>query len=267
MKCSQSYISIIAISFGILGMGSCKNSAAPKCSQNKKAETTTFDSIQEISIKRTEGSPSTKDSNIENDLKLPQGYTLYERIKGDLNGDGIDDQVLMIKGTKEENIVIDRFDRKADRNRRGVLIYLTDADKMVLTTKNLDCFLSENEDGGVYFAPVLSMEIKNGKLFFRYDHGRYGHWKYTFKYQNSDFELIGYDASENYAQTVHREKSFNFLTKRKLIRKNISEDTEVNEDAIFEETWEDIQLERLYSLSKIKDFEALHITLETKQNP
>lgn len=169
----------------------------------------------------------------------------------------MDDHVLIIKASEKENIVTNRFDEEVDRNRRGILVYLTNADEAVLTTKNLNCFSSENEDGGVYFPPQLSIDIEKGKLFVHYSHGRYGYWKYTFRYQNSDFELIGFDSSTNYGPIVNRETSINFLTKKKLVRENVSQNAEVSGEEIFEETWEDIEIQELYMLSEIKDFDEL----------
>ncbi len=190
---------------------------------------------------------------------LPDGYSIFDKIVGDLNGDGVDDHVLIIKASEKENIVINRFDEEVDRNRRGILVYLTNADEAVLTTKNLNCFSSESEDGGVYFPPQLSIDIEKGKLFVHYSHGRYGYWKYTFRYQNSDFELIGFDSSTNYGPIINRKTSINFLTKKKLVRENVNQNAEVPGEEIFEETWEDIEIQKLYLLSEIKDFDELEM--------
>lgn len=124
---------------------------------------------------------------------LPKGYMMYKQIQGDINGDGISDHVIIVKGTDKENIVINRFDKEVDRNRRGILIYLSEIDKNNLVLENLQCFMSENEDGGVYYAPELSIEIKEGKLNIEYKHGRYGSWSYIFQFQNSNFELVEYN--------------------------------------------------------------------------
>ena len=121
------------------------------------------------------------------------------------------------------------------------------------------CFYSENEDGGVYFPPVLSISIKDNKLYFDYTHGRYGYWQYTFRYQALDFVLIGYDASENYGPIVQKVTSINFLTKKKLTRDNLNKDNEASGDENFKDTWENIDIQKLYKLSEIKDFEELDV--------
>ncbi len=259
MKELKQYISIIIFSIFILGTISCKNSTDSNDSQNLKVDSVTIDNKKETVAELTRKKSFSKNSTNKTDFNLPKGYKLFDKIQGDLNGDGLDDYVLIIKGTAKENIVVNRFDEEVDRNRRGVLVYLTNNDKTSLATKNLNCFSSENEDGGVYFPPELSITIENGKLYMYYGHGRYGYWKYTFRYQNTDFELIGYDSSATYGSIVNQETNINFLTKKKLIRENVNQNTEDSGYEIFEETWEEIEVKNLHSLSKIKDFDSLDI--------
>lgn len=226
----------------VLGIESCKNPPGSSVVENSKTDT----------IPKGESeSPSNP--------KIPAGYIVFDEMQGDLNGDGSDDYVVVVKGTSKEMIVQDEYRGELDRNRRGILIYLTNNGKMDLVTQNLECFSSENEEGGVYFPPELSVEIANGKLFVHFGHGRYGYWQYTFRYQHADFELIGYDASENYGPIVNRETSINFLTKKKLVRENVNENAEESGDEIFEETWEDLGIDNLYKLSAIQDFDSLEI--------
>ena len=125
---------------------------------------------------------------------LPSGYVVFDKIYGDLNKDGLDDCAIIIKGTNKNKIINDQYRGQLDRNRRGIIVLFKKNKTYELIVKNYNCFSSENEDGGIYFAPELSAEIKNGNLQIHYGHGRYGYWKYTFSYQNSDFELIGYEA-------------------------------------------------------------------------
>ncbi len=186
---------------------------------------------------------------------IPKGYVLYDKVFGDLNKDNQEDCILIIKGTNKENIVKNRFDELVDRNRRGIIILIKSKNSYHKVTENLDCFYSENEDGGVYYAPQLSFEVKKGNLYIHYEHGRYGWWKYTFRFQDSQFKLIGYDAS-NGGVVTNSETSINFLTKKRLIRENINEEAEGN-DEVFKETWSKIIIEKLLSLSEIKDFEEL----------
>ena len=175
---------------------------------------------------------------------IPKGYTEFKKYSGDLNKDGLEDYVLIIKKTDSANVVMNRFDKKVDRNRRGIIVLFKNANGYELADKNLECFSSENEDGGVYFAPELWIEIKDNKLYIHYGHGRYGYWKYTFRFQKSNFELIGYDSSSNRGPVTNRETSINFLTKKKLTKENTNENAEGG-DEIFKENWYDIEIDNL----------------------
>lgn len=187
---------------------------------------------------------------------IPKGYVVFENYSGDLNSDGQEDCVLIIKKTDEKNLVLNQFDKKVDRNRRGIIVLLKHGGNYQLVDKNYDCFSSENENGGVYFPPELWIEFQNGNLIIHYGHGRYGFWRYIFRFQDAEFKLIGYDSSSNQGPIVNRETSINFLTKRKLVRKNTNENAEGG-DEIFEENWTRIKIKNLIKLSEINDFDEL----------
>nr|WP_294926109.1 hypothetical protein [uncultured Flavobacterium sp.] len=81
---------------------------------------------------------------------------------------------------------------------------------------------------------------------------------YTFRAKNNDFELIGYDSSDNYGPVVNSEISINFLTKKKVTKTNTNENEESG-DEVFEEKTEKIKVDKLIQLSEIKDFDELEI--------
>jgi len=200
---------------------------------------------------------------------IPKGYVLYQdeesisasgwdAIKGDLNKDGLEDVVLIIKGTDKHNIVHDEYRGELDRNRRGIIVLLNKGDGYEMAVQNLTCFSSENEDGGVYYAPDLSVSIDKGKLYVFYGHGRYGNWGYTFRYQDGDLALIGYDSYSSRGPVPQYEVSINFLTKKKLTRDNIYKEADDDDYRVkYKETWEKINTKELLQLSKIKDFDEL----------
>ena len=192
--------------------------------------------------------------------RVPDGYTIFEQITGDLNKDGIDDLVFILKGTRSDMVVYDDvLDGRFDRNKRGVMVFLRENHGWRLVVQNLDCFLSENENGGVYFAPELSVYIQNGNLYFHYFHGRYGDWKYTFRVNDleNDLELIGYDSTENRGPIILKDTSINFLTKKRLDRVNVDDNPDPEDTFVFEEYWSDVPQSSLLLLSEIEDFEVL----------
>ena len=186
---------------------------------------------------------------------IPAKYVLFEAIQGDLNKDDIQDLVLIVKATDPTQWVNHEYRGKLDRNRRGMIVLLADKGKYKPILSNLSCFSSENEEGGVYFAPELWLEINKGLLNVHYGHGRYGYWNYSFRLQNQDLRLIGYDSSSNHGPYVESETSINFLTNKKVIRKNLNEDPDG--DPRFKETWSKAKISPIY-LSTIKDFDELN---------
>ncbi|WP_158123459.1 hypothetical protein [Vibrio vulnificus] len=183
---------------------------------------------------------------------LPNGHTIIEAIHGDLNGDSRDDIVLMIQGTDQNKIVTDELRGRLDLNRRGIIVALRGNDKYDVVVENDNCFFSDDEDGGVYMVPDILMSITKGNLYIDFLHGRYGYWSYNFRYQDSDLELIGYDASENRGPRVEVVTSINYLTKKMLTKENINELDD--DDPIFKEKWSTFVLEHRFKLSQISDF-------------
>jgi hypothetical protein len=192
---------------------------------------------------------------------LPEASVLVEKFSGDLNRDGMEDVVLLIKGTDKSKIIKDEYRGELDRNRRGLIILFNKKGQYETVLKNDTCFSSENEDGGVYFPPELSLEIAKGNLYIHYGHGRYGHWSYTFRFRNAGFELIGYDASDSRGPILNRVTSLNFLTKKKQTKENTNENPDQESgDEMFKETWTTIKLEKLIELSTIADFDQLDVS-------
>lgn len=139
---------------------------------------------------------------------LPKQTALYDAIKGDLNKDGIEDVVVVTQETFkdkfmpfsdgcDESTKDDKWCQIVNKNRRGVVILLSNGDKYDAVVTKRDIFESPNEDGGVYYPPELAVEIKNSELKFFYGHGRYGYWEYVFALYGKDFKLIKYFSSVN----------------------------------------------------------------------
>ena len=184
---------------------------------------------------------------------IPTGYVLFEHITGDLNKDNQEDCILLVKRVNKDSIVLNRFNEWVDRNRRGILILLKNPTGYQLVTESLSCFSSENEDGGVYIAPALVISVQRGNLLIHYAHGKYGFWRYTFRYQDADFKLIGYDES-NGSVINNSTLSINFLTRKKLVRENINENAQRGKE-VFREFWSYVDINGLISLTDIKDFD------------
>ena len=201
---------------------------------------------------------SCKVQNHDPSFFIPKGYIEVDKYFGDLNKDGKDDCVLLIKKTDTNHMITNSSGLKVDRNRRGILVVFKNDNGYHLIDKNYECFSSENEDGGSYFPPELRVEIKKGNLQVRYEHGRYGYWNYTFRFQNSNFEMIGYDKVEQRGSYIEQEISINFLTKKKWNRRNTHiPEHEKDLKATFDDKWSNINLDKLIKLSEVEDFDLL----------
>ncbi len=248
------YLYFIVAIMILLGNTSCSD---------PNTNTTSAHTKEILNVEKTELDKVTPPTKEEKNITgfFPKGYRSFEKVYGDLNKDGLEDCVIIIKGTDKKNIIKDEYRGELDRNRRGIIVLFSKNDSYELAVKNYDCFSSENEDGGVYYAPELSIEVKKGKLYIHYAHGRYGYWKYTFRYQNSDFELIGYDSSDHSGPVVNAETSINYLTKNKIIKANTNVNAEGGDEA-FKEIVTRINVGKLIRLSEIKDFDELDVSDE-----
>ena len=139
---------------------------------------------------------------------LPKQAALYDVIKGDLNKDGIEDVVVITQETFkdkflpfsdgcDESTKDDKWCQMVNKNRRGIVILLSNGDKYEAIVTKPDIFESPNEDGGVYYPPELAVEIKNSELKFFYSYGKYGYWEYVFALDGKDFKLVRYFSSDN----------------------------------------------------------------------
>lgn len=189
---------------------------------------------------------------------ITEGYTLFEEIKGDLNNDGLQDAVLIIKGTDKEKILVEENAVNLNRNRRGIFVLFKNEKGYELVLKNYDCFSSESEEGSAYFDPELKVSIANGNLDIAFSHGKHGFWNYNFQYKNNDFELVSYKVTSNKGSTIKKETSIDYLSKKKTIKTNTNKKNK-NGEEVFEEKVENIVIKKIVKLSEIKDFDELNI--------
>ena len=161
---------------------------------------------------------------------IPDGYVLFSGCEGDLNKDGKPDVVLMIKGTEESKWVDHEYRGRLDRNRRGLVILFKRDGGYELIAENDECFSSENEDGGIYDAPELELYIIKNTLHIYFAHGRYGCWNYIFRYQNNDFELIGYNHNRCIRCVTYYNLDINFSTRTRVYEENLNADDDEKEE-------------------------------------
>lgn len=172
----------------ITGLLLCVTAFAITGQQAKVAKLVGLELKEKDSIKFRRMSCS---SNRELHAMLPKNYvfdkeTSYEEIMKSPS----DHVFVMIRLTDKSNYEPNITGTMVDRNPRGYVVLAKQGKTLCIKSYNLDCFYSENEDGGAYFAPELGYYETNGILHIHYSHGRYGFWWYEFKYENGDYTLI-----------------------------------------------------------------------------
>lgn len=211
---------------------------------------------------------------------IPKKFNLLEsQCHSDFNQDGQKDCVLIIQATQKSAWKTNFAGDKVNRNRRGIVILFKTPHSYQKVLENQSLFASENEDGGIYFAPELMVESQKNQLIFRYGHGRYGHWSYTFDYRkinqnqkSKDFYLIGFDVASHRGAKIEYTQSVNFLTQKFRHQINLNENDN-GENPKLKTTWYTLPKQPLYRLAKIQDIDQLGMTLNEqlysfqKKNP
>ena len=157
---------------------------------------------------------------------VPMEWRIEVQKTGDLNGDGRDDSVLVLRALDVRNVVDMRGEggpEKFDTNPRILMVaFANAAGGYDLTLENHTLVARTTEPSaqdpldpnGVQAGGV---EIKNGTLqvTLGYFGGDMGHLTYTFRFEKGGFKLIGYDSIdvERSSGTINQ-LSVNYSTRR-----------------------------------------------------
>ena len=192
----------------------------------------------------------------ESEGNLSEGNLTGEIHVGDLNGDGLDDYVLIIQSTDKNKIEDRGGGFTLDLNPCGIMIFFNTGNDYKLALENRDCFPI-----GFYYDMMSEVDakIEKGNLYINCS-ARWYYRTYTFRYRNNGFELIGYDLNEYKAGGIFDKTiSINFLSKKRQLKVNISEDI-MDEHIV--ESWDDIILDGLLKLPEINNFDELDTYLK-----
>ena len=193
---------------------------------------------------------------------FPSNFIVTDSIHGDLNGDKVPELILLIKDTKANKVVTDQFGEVVDRNRRGIIIQDGQHRKTIL--ENLNCFSSENEDGGVYFPPELWINIEDQELSIHYSHGRYGYWIYTFMYRENAFQLIRYFSNSSRSPVIEKETKYDLIKGAIVTRTNTNQMAQTDGEEVYETEEISILVNEFIKLCEVTDFDFLYESIEEK---
>lgn len=198
---------------------------------------------------------------------VPEGFCEQAKIEGDFNNDGLMDYILVVQATEESGWQHNQWETEiVNKNRQGVIMVMNEGERYCVHSQNLSLLDSNNEDGGVYYAPELDISVnKKGLIAFNYSHGRYGYWQYLFRLQDDKFELIGYEGHSDRGPIPLYIYSYNFSTMRKKISENVLADKEMPNDEYDEkwvDEWSDIKMKKRISLTEIENLTDLFAKFE-----
>ncbi|CAN5179695.1 hypothetical protein BH10CYA1_BH10CYA1_61000 [soil metagenome] len=168
---------------------------------------------------------------------VPKGWTILDKASGDLNGDKISDEALVLRGNiakyKQKNIGLGT--NEFDTNPRLLLILLKNPDGDQYGLSEITKNIVAGSDWPTQDEPFEKIEIKNGvlEIFVKsfYNAGSWSASNTVYKFQNRSgaFVLIGAEHDEVQRNTGEEASySYNFLSGKlrvasKSIESNLAE--------------------------------------------
>lgn len=150
---------------------------------------------------------------------IPKGYLLLEEKLGDLDKDGILEKVSVYNTT----------DSTEEGIEREIFILKKAGEQWTIWKRSTNAILRSNQ-GGMMGDPFQGIDIKNGLLIISLAGGSSWKWSHEDKYrfQNNEFELIGYTSNAGKPCEYWINLDFNIST-GKMIYKKEYEDCEKNQ--------------------------------------
>lgn len=166
-----------------------------------------------------EATPEAQPSEADIDLLVPAGWHIFvspyddkpQVIKGDLNGDGRDDAVIVIEKNEPE---VDEYD--FEFYRRAMLIAFNNGNNGF--DLSIKTEIRDANSGGVWGDPYDGITIENGDLTLAYYGGSNYRWyyRYVFRFIDDEWYLIGYTEGNYFTGDTTMEDadefSYNYLT-------------------------------------------------------
>ena len=158
---------------------------------------------------------------------VPDGWKIEMQAKGDLNKDGIDDMVLVLRENNPKNMIKndDPGENPLDTNPRVMVVLFGKKDGGYNLIEDNHTLIPRRTDPVIldYLTGVGAggVDIQQGALTVKMSiFSSAGSWgmssiSYTFRWQNNKFELIGYDSTTtNRASAEIRSININYSTRK-----------------------------------------------------
>ena len=147
----------------------------------------------------------------------PKGSTIIETVDGDLDGDKIPEKVM----------VYDTKDIGEMGNLREIQILKKVNGKWTILEKSRNAIL-DSDSGGMMGDPYVGTTIKNGLLIINHFGGSSWKWGFTdkYRYQNGNFELIGYTSEGGRPGDFWTTVDFNLSTGQINFKKEVENEAD-----------------------------------------
>lgn len=255
------FVTLIVLLFQI----SCENKSA----QNQKELKSQKKQVPEIKTDKDTFQVKAKTDPEKKLIKdfIPKGWEIILQERGDLNGDGLPDEAVIIQDQKKENYIVNEnmgVDILNINPRTLLIFFKTKNGGYELIAKNDRGFIEpENSEINSCLSDPL---LQDGNLIIKKDLLKisFNYWlscgsyyvnneSYTFRFQSNRFALIGYDHTDyNRASGEKNSTSVNFLTGKKSTTSGgnmFEEDDEQNTKT----TWTKISKRDLYGLENMSE--------------
>jgi hypothetical protein len=132
---------------------------------------------------------------------IPKKFIAIKEAYGDLDNDGVKEKVVVYNMSDKED-EINGVDRE-------VIIFKKDKEKWAIWQRSTNA-VGNSKEGGMMGDPFEDIEVKNGVLLISQSGGSSWKWGHTdkYRYQNNQFELIGY--TSNYGKPCEYWENFDF---------------------------------------------------------
>ena len=169
---------------------------------------------------------------------VPRGWKLYDKVDGDLNGDGQEDSVLIIHRNEPAGEIENPDDLGYDRfncNPRMLLVVLSDAQEWNYRLGASDGEIIPDWEAPTYNDPYSSVAIDNGSVVLGLGFwANAGSWMmfnraFRFRWNGQAMSLIGYDATMTHrASGEMKQVSVNYLTGKRQDAEGLISDSTTN---------------------------------------
>lgn len=198
---------------------------------------------------------------------VPKHWKVLQKAEGDLNKDGLKDIVLIVSDTNPKNVIKNDALGSPELNinpRHLIIAFKNNAGGYDLKLTQKSFIPTEGSEESPCLEDPLTeskaMSIRNGVLRIQLSYwsscGSWmtGHNTYAFRYDNGQFDLIGYDTWEMHrASGEITESSTNFLTgKRSRTTGGSIEDDGKNKSHL-KTIWEKVNFKKHITLDNIRD--------------